>query len=861
MSKLFEAFKAISSMGLGESTMNEKAFEADKEGIEEMEKFVDVDENGTDDNDFSLRKFDDLDEVEVFDDKAPFEEEKPEDHTGQAILECSICHSNIFRNKDEVEVNEEGTLADEGKECPYCGNPDGYYVVGMVEPFTTGEEKEETEEETEVEDGDEKVDVKEKEEVEESLTESKDCEECKDSSCEDKKKGAVVEAVKSRHICKDNSLEEDTQAANVVNKYQEWVDYDMKKYGKISNITKGKLDKAGFEVVKDDHGDYEVIAKDKKELGESKLNELFGFGKRRRERQEWEKQADQQQKDYLDKLNAKRAEDARLEARRKAIDDYNREQEIIKKSDKYLASLAKYKDTGSRSSSSPSNTPYAGINYSGGDYYPEGLFEADGDENTQPQGEENSSGGDEEQFAKLVQELRGKKNYAEFVTALQQLNANQKKLFMKFFGKADSFKVDPKTAIQNIPCTDLYPTQSEIDYVKSLEGPLKGGCKQFFTNPIKFGYKDEQTGKQISTPVLVYKHSDGKYWIIDGHHRWSKAYMFNPTGNVQCQVFQYSAKSPVDALKDFQASVLAASGQIKVGKAGTNIYAISDEDLKSYISSNMSDACSNDIISAQKANSKESAVDYVTRNGIELKNKNRPVSGAPDRKLMPQTDTKSVQIAASGVTDMGESLKNIMESFDEIEVKLNGKTLKVSQTGNSIKLDAQDEDTTTEDTTEVVGEVSETDADEMVGEDETTEDTTEDETTGEEEEVNVDEVDTETMDQANESYLKENYSNVRSYRTTSVREVSGKLVVEGLITFKSGAKKKTQFIYESHSKKGDKLKFIGENKQIANGKKAFRLNTSIRNGKVFTESLNYKYTVKQNGKSAVVSGTARANKK
>ena len=46
-----------------------------------------------------------------------------------------------------------------------------------------------------------------------------------------------------------------------VDEFQKWVDYDMKKYGKISGITKGKLAKAGLEVVKDDHGDYEVIAK------------------------------------------------------------------------------------------------------------------------------------------------------------------------------------------------------------------------------------------------------------------------------------------------------------------------------------------------------------------------------------------------------------------------------------------------------------------------------------------------------------------------------------------------------------------------------------------------------------------------
>ena len=51
-------------------------------------------------------------------------------------------------------------------------------------------------------------------------------------------------------------------AANDLAKYQEWVDFDMKKYGRISEITQSKLDKAGLEVVKDDHGDYEVIAKE-----------------------------------------------------------------------------------------------------------------------------------------------------------------------------------------------------------------------------------------------------------------------------------------------------------------------------------------------------------------------------------------------------------------------------------------------------------------------------------------------------------------------------------------------------------------------------------------------------------------------
>lgn len=54
-----------------------------------------------------------------------------------------------------------------------------------------------------------------------------------------------------------------------LSEYQKWVDYDMKRYHRISKITQDKLDKAGLEVVKDDHGDYEVIAKYDESLKES----------------------------------------------------------------------------------------------------------------------------------------------------------------------------------------------------------------------------------------------------------------------------------------------------------------------------------------------------------------------------------------------------------------------------------------------------------------------------------------------------------------------------------------------------------------------------------------------------------------
>lgn len=44
--------------------------------------------------------------------------------------------------------------------------------------------------------------------------------------------------------------------------YQKWVDYDMKKYHKISDKTMSEIKKAGLSVVKDQYGQYEVTAKE-----------------------------------------------------------------------------------------------------------------------------------------------------------------------------------------------------------------------------------------------------------------------------------------------------------------------------------------------------------------------------------------------------------------------------------------------------------------------------------------------------------------------------------------------------------------------------------------------------------------------
>lgn len=87
--------------------------------------------------------------------------------------------------------------------------------------------------------------------------------------------------------------ESDKQATISIEDAQKWVDYDMKRYGKISATTNDLVKKAGFQIIKDDHGDYEVAAgkfesikedkkgrisksKLEKECPESQLKEEYG---------------------------------------------------------------------------------------------------------------------------------------------------------------------------------------------------------------------------------------------------------------------------------------------------------------------------------------------------------------------------------------------------------------------------------------------------------------------------------------------------------------------------------------------------------------------------------------------------------
>ena len=133
---------------------------------------------------------------------------------------------------------------------------------------------------------------------------------------------------------------------------------------------------------------------------------------------------------------------------------------------------------------------------------------------------------------------------------------------------------------------------------------------------------------------------------------------------------------------------------------------------------------------------------------------------------------------------------------------------------------------------------------------------------GEEIEIDMDEFDEESFDELGESYLKKVYENVNSFKTSRVSFIKNKLIVEGVIKFNSGKSKKTNFIFESReATKSGKVRFIGENKEIARGKKSFTVTGRVTGNKFLSESFNYNYGVRgADGKVQRLYGTVRRSK-
>ena len=210
MSEVYNISNAFKELDL----LTEDTFKADDAGIDKLRDFMDGDQ---------------VDEITIIDPEAETFDDVKESYIGKIILNCGVCQSKFYKDKEDIVIDEETQLANVGEECPYCTSADGFEIVGQVAEYCPDCAEGEHDDHIDDEDAEVEVDVSEEEDLQEDL-------------------------------------------GSDLAKYQKWVDYDMKKYGKVSNKTKQDLDKANLTIVKDKYGAYQVVSKeiDGKALKESR---------------------------------------------------------------------------------------------------------------------------------------------------------------------------------------------------------------------------------------------------------------------------------------------------------------------------------------------------------------------------------------------------------------------------------------------------------------------------------------------------------------------------------------------------------------------------------------------------------------
>lgn len=227
--------------------------------------------------------------------------------------------------------------------------------------------------------------------------------------------------------------------------------------------------------------------------------------------------------------------------------------------------------------------------------------------------------------------------------------------------------------------------------------------------------------------------------------------------------------------------------------------------------------------------------------------------------VSPFEETSEEEEQEDEEQDPAEEEKELTEEFEKVEVATeNQKVTLGADDDGKLTIEAEPVEEDDEDEEDEEEEVLAPVPDEVSDDIEATANDSESE--DEEVEYDVEDFDSDSFDELGESYLKSVYENVSSYKTTDVSSKGNTLVVEGLIKFNSGKMKPTKFVFEANTAtKNNKLRFIGENKQITRGRKAFTITGKLNENKSFiTERFNYNYMTKnEKGKSTRLYGTLK----
>lgn len=217
---------------------------------------------------------------------------------------------------------------------------------------------------------------------------------------------------------------------------------------------------------------------------------------------------------------------------------------------------------------------------------------------------------------------------SQFVSQFKALASDPKVKSVLNAGLTDGNPGDEKMSVGSgtLSVSKLRPTQNIIGQAESLNNILDN----------KYGSLDKFLAGSATfpTPIITY---NGQY-IIDGHHRWSQVYAANPEAKVP--VMDIKGKlEPLDVLKAVHMAIAADIGDLPLSSAkGINMLDASEQAIKDVVTQNLKDNVLEIYKKYGKGDTPEAVAEYIWGNIKRMQSNNAPISGAPDRSAMPQTD-------------------------------------------------------------------------------------------------------------------------------------------------------------------------------------------------------------------------------
>jgi len=227
---------------------------------------------------------------------------------------------------------------------------------------------------------------------------------------------------------------------------------------------------------------------------------------------------------------------------------------------------------------------------------------------------------------------------------------------------SDDKVIKPAKGSTDIALSALKASQNEVGMEQSLKNVMTG------TNATWDGINWGDTNWLVASmapgavitftnPLLGAKTKDGLV-VLDGHHRWSQAFMVNPLAKVNVAFADASSLTADQTLKAVHLAILAKTGASKTkGAEGGNLFAAGEGDVKGYL-----DACKVKVDPKTGKPSEKGVAPYIAA-VMQIQKITDPVEGeaaaikrvmqsievcagsktttAPKRDAMPQADGDS----------------------------------------------------------------------------------------------------------------------------------------------------------------------------------------------------------------------------